>query len=73
MAKQQQTIIPSGAKAAMAIDPQAKSAASAPKHEQIARLAYCYWQDRRHHEGSSEQDWLRAEAELGKPVDRTTA
>ena len=63
MAKQQHTMISPGAKAARAIGPHAEPAASTAKHEQIARLAYSYWQDRR---GSPEQDWLRAEAELGK-------
>jgi Protein of unknown function (DUF2934) len=66
MAKQQRTMIPSGAKAARAIDPNAEPAASTSKHEQIARLAYSYWQDRRRREGSPEKDWLRAEAELEK-------
>jgi len=66
MAKQQHTMISSGVKAARAIAPLADPAASTPKHEQIARLAYSYWQDRRLSEGSPEKDWLRAEAELGK-------
>jgi Protein of unknown function (DUF2934) len=66
MAKQQHTTNPSGVKAARAIDPRAKSTTSAPKHEEVARLAYSYWQDRRRAEGSPEEDWLRAEAELGK-------
>jgi hypothetical protein len=71
MAKQQQTTILSGARAARAIDPLAKSTASASKHEQIARLAYSYWQNRGCSEGSPEQDWQRAEAELGKEVTET--
>jgi hypothetical protein len=66
MAKQQHTTTPSGAKASRAIGPIAESTASAPKHEQIARLAYSYWQDRRCNDGSQVEDWLRAEAELGK-------
>jgi hypothetical protein len=45
MAKQQQTTIPSGATASKAINPPVESTASNPKHEQIARLAYYYWQD----------------------------
>jgi len=65
MTKQHHTTIRSEVKAARAIGPVAKST-SAPKHEQIARLAYSYWQDRRRAEGSPEQDWLRAETELGK-------
>jgi hypothetical protein len=39
---------------------------SAPEHEQIARLAYSYWQARGCSQGSPEEDWLRAEAELGR-------
>jgi Protein of unknown function (DUF2934) len=39
---------------------------SAPEPEQIARLAYSYWQARGRPEGSSEENWLRAEAELRK-------
>jgi hypothetical protein len=66
MAKQQHTTSPSGAKAARAIDPLAKSTASALGHEEIARLAYSYWQDRRRSEGSPAEDWLRAEAKLRK-------
>jgi hypothetical protein len=66
MTKQHHTTIRSEVKAARAIGPVAKSTASAPNHEQIARLAYSYWQDRRRAEGSPEEDWLRAETELGK-------
>ena len=49
-----------------ATDPEVEPAAplSAPKREQIARLAYSYWQARGCPEGSPEEDWLRAEAEL---------
>ena len=39
---------------------------SARKHEQIAQLAYSYWQARGCPEVSPEEDWLRAEADLGK-------
>lgn len=71
MAKQQHMTILSGARAARAIGSLAESTASAPKHEQIARLAYSYWQDRGFSEGSPEQDWHRAEAELGRQVVET--
>jgi len=59
----------------MAIGPvaEAMSLASAPEHGQIARLAYSYWQDRGHPEGSPEEDWLRAEAELAKQSAGTRA
>jgi hypothetical protein len=32
--------------------------------EQIARLAYTYWEARGYRDGSPEQDWLRAEEEV---------
>lgn len=35
-----------------------------PSHDEIARLAYSYWQARRGEEGSACEDWLRAEQEL---------
>ena len=35
-----------------------------PTHEEIARLAYTYWQARHGAPGSELEDWLRAEAEL---------
>jgi hypothetical protein len=80
MAKQHQTTITSGvagAAAARVDEPVAKrprpsdvlapttASGSAPEHEQIARLAFSYWQARGCPEGSPEEDWLRAEAELG--------
>ncbi len=34
------------------------------EHKRIARLAYSYWEARGRPEGSSEEDWFRAEAEL---------
>jgi len=37
---------------------------AAPGREQIARLAYSYWQARGYQGGSPEEDWLRAEQEL---------
>ena len=35
-----------------------------PGHEHIAVLAYALWQGRGRPEGSSEEDWFRAEREL---------
>ena len=32
--------------------------------EEVARLAYQFWEERGRPEGSSQQDWYRAEAEL---------
>jgi hypothetical protein len=73
MTKQHHTTIRSGVKAARPIGPLAKSTASAPKHEQIAQLAYSYWQDRQRREGSPIEDWLRAEAELGNALPEPAA
>lgn len=35
-----------------------------PSQEQIASLAYSYWEARSYQGGSPEEDWLRAEQEL---------
>ena len=35
-----------------------------PDPDAIARLAYAYWEDRGRPDGSSEEDWLRAEEEV---------
>jgi len=35
-----------------------------PTREEIARLAYSYWEARGRQAGSAEADWLRAEREL---------
>jgi hypothetical protein len=37
---------------------------AAPAAEQIAHLAYSYWEARGYQGGSPEEDWLRAEQEL---------
>jgi DUF2934 family protein len=37
---------------------------SQPTHEEIAVLAYSYWEARGYQGGTPEEDWLRAEAEL---------
>jgi hypothetical protein len=36
----------------------------APSHEEIARLAYAYWESGGRQHGSHEEDWYRAEREL---------
>jgi hypothetical protein len=36
-----------------------------PSREEIARLAYSYWEARGCQGGSPEEDWTRAERELG--------
>jgi len=38
--------------------------AAEPTYEQIAALAYTYWEERGYQGGSQEEDWLRAEQEL---------
>ena len=43
---------------------QADSPVTSPTFEEIARLAYSYWEARGYQGGSSEEDWLRAEREL---------
>jgi hypothetical protein len=35
-----------------------------PSHDEIARLAYAYWEARGRQHGSHEEDWYRAEREL---------
>jgi hypothetical protein len=35
-----------------------------PTHEEIARLAYSYWEARGRKEGSPDEDWHRAEKVL---------
>ena len=35
-----------------------------PSHEEVARLAFSYWEARGGHGGSAEEDWLRAEKAL---------
>lgn len=37
---------------------------SAPAHDEIARLAYSYWEARGESGGSPWDDWFRAEEEL---------
>jgi hypothetical protein len=42
----------------------ATPAVSVPDADEIARLAYSYWEARGFKHGSAEEDWLRAEQEL---------
>lgn len=37
---------------------------SAPDPQEIARLAYSYWEARGRKDGSADEDWLQAEREL---------
>lgn len=40
------------------------SASGDPESEEIACLAYQYWQQRGHPTGTPEEDWFRAEEEI---------
>ncbi len=42
-----------------------------PSDEQIAILAYVYWEERQGRDGSAEDDWLRAERDLSQMAART--
>lgn len=42
----------------------AVSQSPSPSFDDIAQLAYSYWESRGYQGGSSEEDWLRAEREL---------
>jgi Protein of unknown function (DUF2934) len=69
MAKQKtetELIAASGAAVSILEDPvgEAALALSAREHQQIAQLAYSYWQARGCPDGSPEEDWFRAEADL---------
>jgi len=44
--------------------PEPEQQVSTIAHEEIARLAYSYWEERGYAGGSAEDDWLRAEREL---------
>src|ERR1700722_1281911 len=46
----------------------AESPVTKPTFEEIAQLAYCYWEARGYQGGSPEQDWLGAEHELRSAV-----
>ena len=48
----------------MAIADLDDDAAGGPPHDEIASLAYSYWEARGRQGGSSIEDWLRAEKEL---------
>jgi len=51
--------------AAPAPEPDTFVAAYQPTHEDVAALAYSYWVARGYQGGTAEEDWLRAERELG--------
>jgi len=39
-------------------------------HEEIARLAYSYWEARGYQGGSPEEDWYRAEREIRSQIEK---
>jgi len=49
---------------AAAEPPATQPALETPSRDEIARLAYSYWEARGCQGGSPEEDWLRAEQEL---------
>jgi hypothetical protein len=48
----------------LAAAPQADAVATVPNYQDIAALAYSFWEARGCQGGSPEEDWLRAEQEL---------
>ena len=48
--------------------PEADYPVFAGNHEEIARLAYSYWEARGCPIGSPEEDWYRAEMDLRQPI-----
>ncbi|MBI1898617.1 MAG: DUF2934 domain-containing protein [Acidobacteria bacterium] len=58
---------------AMAVAPAGDSGGETPvRHEDIALLAYSYWEAHGGGDGSADQDWLRAERELRRRASRTS-
>jgi hypothetical protein len=49
------------------------STVATPTFEEIAQLAYSYWEARGYQGGSPQDDWLRAESELRSPRTVSTA
>jgi hypothetical protein len=47
--------------AAVAVEAQAMNAHAVNPHDEIARIAYGFWEARGREHGHHEQDWLRAE------------
>jgi hypothetical protein len=65
----------SAAAAAVAFEPVLETASrnSMIGHEDIARLAYSYWELRGCPHGSPEEDWFRAELELQSQSSKAAA
>ncbi len=43
------------------------------EHDEVARLAYSYWEERGYQDGCPQEDWLRAEAELRQRLENHRA
>jgi len=48
---------------------EADSELTAPTQDEIAALAYSYWEARGYQGGSPQEDWFRAESELARKKD----
>jgi DUF2934 family protein len=53
----------------LALNRMPEDAPSPPRREEIASLAYSYWEARGRQGGSALEDWLRAERELNRRRD----
>jgi hypothetical protein len=60
------------AAAAAAVMAPEKVSDAVPSQEEIAVLAYFYWEARGGQDGSAEEDWLRAEQELFERIAQQT-
>ena len=49
------------------------SAVPAPSREDVAQLAYAYWEARGRQGGSPQEDWIKAEQHLAAAVSRASA
>jgi hypothetical protein len=56
-----------------AVEITSADAVSEPTPEEIAQLAYSYWEARGGQGGSAEEDWIRAEESLRAQVNAATA
>lgn len=77
--RSRRTALPVEALPAPAVEPAAAAEAAVapvvlePSYEEIATLAYSYWEARGCQGGSSDEDWLRAEQELRSRATVATA
>ena len=62
--KHRNSAVTGRSKSAMAPSSAAAAPAPDPTFDEIAQVAYSYWEARGYQGGSSEEDWLRAEQEL---------